>query len=161
MKEQSIMDELDKKILFELHLDGRKRVTELAKTLGISPPAVTKRIEQLKQKGVITGTDIWISPQSIGLPLIAIIVANAKLSKMEMLSALKKRAAIKKDFVTTTSHSGIGHYDLLIGVYAKDKEALDEILRFVESLPGVKKASIHIWLDKMPCFQKEKILMDW
>jgi DNA-binding Lrp family transcriptional regulator len=159
MGNQAIIDNIDRKILCELHVDARKKIADIAKELGISATAVTKRIEQLKKKGVITGTDIWISPQAIGLPLIAIIVVNTKLSKIEILQALKKRAALKKDFVWTTSHSGIGHYDVLIGIYAKDKEALDEILRLVESLPGVRKASVHIWLDKMPCFQKEKILL--
>jgi DNA-binding Lrp family transcriptional regulator len=150
------IDEIDIKILKALARDSREKLTAIAKKTGISSTAVAKRIERLKNDKVITGTHIGLNLEALGLSLIAILVIKAKASNLPSISqAIKKQATGRTDFILTTCQSGIGHFDLLVGIFARDKYVLDELLRFVEGLSGVTKATNYIWLHETASITEE------
>lgn len=49
------LDEIDREILRVLQDDGRRTFTALADDVGLSPPAVSDRMERLQELGVIRG----------------------------------------------------------------------------------------------------------
>ena len=63
-----------------------------------------------------------------------------------ILQAIKKYEINRKDFTLTTCQSGVGNFEIFVGIYAKDKCVLDELLRFIEGLHGVTRVEVHIWL---------------
>lgn len=49
------MDDIDRQIVDLLRADGRAPVAEIARTVGLSPAPVSRRMERLEQSGVIRG----------------------------------------------------------------------------------------------------------
>lgn len=72
------MDHFDEKILRELSRDGRMTHTELGKRVGLSASAVLRRVQDLEQKGVITGYRAVIDPAKIGNSFVALIGVGLK-----------------------------------------------------------------------------------
>jgi len=67
------LDALDTKILSALAQDARTPMRELAQKIGLSAPSTTERVRRLEAAGVIEGYTVRINPESIGLPLAAIL----------------------------------------------------------------------------------------
>ncbi|WML48385.1 Lrp/AsnC family transcriptional regulator [Neobacillus sp. PS3-34] len=59
------MDDVDKKILYELQLDGRKTMRELGKIVGLTAPAATERVKKLEDRGVIKNYTISVDPHKL------------------------------------------------------------------------------------------------
>jgi Lrp/AsnC family leucine-responsive transcriptional regulator len=71
--EDSLLDEIDRRLLEELGEDGRLTMAELGRRVSLSPPAVAERVQRLERSGVITGYKAVIDPKAIGYPLAAVV----------------------------------------------------------------------------------------
>jgi Lrp/AsnC family leucine-responsive transcriptional regulator len=67
------MDEIDGAIIRELQKDGRMSMAELGSQLGIAPSTVFKRIEKLKNAGIIERFTIVINQKCFEHTLIAFL----------------------------------------------------------------------------------------
>jgi len=67
------IDEKDIAILEALQEDGRIPLSELGRKVGLSQPAMSERVKRLEERGIITGYGARISPQALGLRMMAII----------------------------------------------------------------------------------------
>ena len=67
------MEDLDRRILQLLSVDGRMSFTDLGKATGLSTSAVHQRVKRLEQRGVIRSYAAVLDPDLIGLPLTAFI----------------------------------------------------------------------------------------
>ena len=66
------LDALDRRLLAELQTDTRMRVAELARRVGLSPPAVADRLRRLEDTGVVTFRT-EVNPRALGYTLSAIV----------------------------------------------------------------------------------------
>jgi Lrp/AsnC family leucine-responsive transcriptional regulator len=62
----SEIDDLDHRILRLLREDGRRTFSEMATTIGLSVAAVKRRVDRLKELGVITGFTAKIDYAKLG-----------------------------------------------------------------------------------------------
>jgi Lrp/AsnC family leucine-responsive transcriptional regulator len=69
--EESLLDDVNLRILAELRDSPRLSMAELARRVGMSAPAVTERVQRLQQAGVIAGYRLDIDPAAVGLPVTA------------------------------------------------------------------------------------------
>jgi Lrp/AsnC family leucine-responsive transcriptional regulator len=60
------MDDIDRRILRELQLDGRLSNQELAARVGLTPSPCLRRVRQLEQDGVISGYRAIVEPEAVG-----------------------------------------------------------------------------------------------
>lgn len=67
------MDAIDRKILQMLERDARTPLKQLAKAVYLSSPAVSARIRNLEQQGILTGYRAVVDIQRIGYPIQAFI----------------------------------------------------------------------------------------
>lgn len=67
------LEPLDRAIVSELAIDGRRSFTELADRVGLSVSAVHQRVRRLEQRGIIRGYTAQLDGEQIGLPLTALI----------------------------------------------------------------------------------------
>ena len=67
------LDATDWRLLEALQRDGRASFAELARTVSMSPSAVTERVRRLEEAGVITGYAAVIDHERIGLPILAMV----------------------------------------------------------------------------------------
>ena len=59
-------DELDRRILHELVQDARASYAEIGAVVGLSAPAVKRRVDRLRSDGAITGFSARLSPGELG-----------------------------------------------------------------------------------------------
>ena len=76
MKEGAFFRDLDaasRAILAALQDDARLSFNQLAKRVGLSPPAVAERVRRMEEAGVIRGYRIEVDRASLGWPITAVI----------------------------------------------------------------------------------------
>jgi Lrp/AsnC family leucine-responsive transcriptional regulator len=86
----TLLDDVNRRLLRELHADPRITMSALARLVGMSAPAVTERVQRMERAGVITGYRLEVSPAALGLPITAfarIRPASGQLSKIAELAA--------------------------------------------------------------------------
>jgi Lrp/AsnC family leucine-responsive transcriptional regulator len=72
-----------------LRTDPRMTVSELARRVGMSAPAVRERLQRLEEAGVIKGYHVEIDPAALGYPIAIVIRVRpmpGKLSKVAELA---------------------------------------------------------------------------
>jgi Lrp/AsnC family transcriptional regulator, leucine-responsive regulatory protein len=67
------LDQIDRKILGELMIDGRVTLAALGRRVNLSSPAVAERVRRLEEARVITGYRAEINPRALGYQLTAIV----------------------------------------------------------------------------------------
>jgi Lrp/AsnC family leucine-responsive transcriptional regulator len=68
---RSLLDDVNRRLLALLDEDPRRTAADLARRVGMSPPAVRERIARLEQSGVIRGYRLDVDPAALGLPVTA------------------------------------------------------------------------------------------
>lgn len=71
------MEDTDRRIVELLAADGRMSFTDLGRMTGLSTSAVHQRVRRLEKHRVIRGYRAVIDPEALGLPLMAIVAADA------------------------------------------------------------------------------------
>ncbi|WP_329276347.1 Lrp/AsnC family transcriptional regulator [Streptomyces sp. NBC_00691] len=66
-------DATDWRILEALQSEGRASFAELARTVSMSPSAVTERVRRLEDAGVISGYTAIVDQDRLGLPILAFV----------------------------------------------------------------------------------------
>jgi len=70
------IDSYNEKILHTLQQDGRLSNTNLAKTVGLSPSACLRRVQDLERSGVIQGYRAVVNPKSIGRDVVIFVMVG-------------------------------------------------------------------------------------
>lgn len=114
-------------LLLELQTGPRVAVSELARRIGMSAPAVRERIQRLEASGVIAGYRLLIDPASVGLPITAFVRVRPA------PGALPKIAKLAEEIPEVTECYRIAGEDcFLIKLHAPALEQMEGILdRFV------------------------------
>jgi Lrp/AsnC family transcriptional regulator, leucine-responsive regulatory protein len=68
-----MLDPINVRLLAELHGNARLSMSELARRVGMSAPAVTERVQRLEAAGVITGFRMDVDPVALGMPVTALV----------------------------------------------------------------------------------------
>jgi Lrp/AsnC family transcriptional regulator, leucine-responsive regulatory protein len=66
-----LLDDVNRRLLRELHADPRITMSALARRVGMSAPAVTERVQRMERAGVITGYRVEVNAAALGLPVTA------------------------------------------------------------------------------------------
>jgi Lrp/AsnC family leucine-responsive transcriptional regulator len=68
-----MVDATDRKLVDALRANARATYAELARMVGLSPPAVHERVSKLEAHGVITGYHAAVAPESLGYAMNALV----------------------------------------------------------------------------------------
>lgn len=136
------VDKVDIEILRLLQHDGRLPASHIAEQLNISIPTVTERIKKLQDTEIIDGIHASINPQKLGLDVSALItvISESSLQYKDFTEIAEKTHEIVQCFSTT----GRGSHTLL--VITKNSQSLEELLRKIQSWPGVARTETQIIL---------------
>jgi Lrp/AsnC family leucine-responsive transcriptional regulator len=88
-----MIDDVDRKLLNLLQVNGRLSNAELASSVGLTSSSVYERVKKLEQKGVITGYVATVSPEKLGKPLLAFMRMNFGTTQVEGLDSAMQRLA--------------------------------------------------------------------
>ena len=136
------LDETDIQILKALQKDGRDSASHIAEKVNVSVPTVTERIRKLQESGVILGFQTAIDPSSIGLDVSAIItiISGSSQYYREVTIAAEETPEVVQCFSTT------GNGSHMLYVVTKNSNTLEELLRKIQSWPGVVRTETQIIL---------------
>ncbi len=86
----SVLDGLDLQLLAKLRDTPRISMSDLAKAVRLSRPAVVERVRNLERDGVISGWRVEIDPAKLGLPLSAYIRVRPLQGRLSTVANLAK-----------------------------------------------------------------------
>lgn len=129
MTEQRPLDRIDAQLLELLQEDGRRSYADLGAAVGISGPAAHERVKKLEARGVITGYTARVSPEAVGLALLAFTwVTQAPGTIATDLT--DDFAAIPE---IEACHHITGEADYLLKIRARSTRDLERVLRAVQT----------------------------
>jgi len=115
------MDNIDRKILDVLQIEGRISMTELGKKVSMSVPAVTDRVRKLEDQGVIVGYKAQIDPSKIFKSVKAFVLVKTYRCKAF-------REFCKDNPLVIECHRLTGEYSYLVKVITENNELLEEFI---------------------------------
>lgn len=140
----SAPDDLDRRLLAALRVDGRASVAALARELGVTRSTVTARLDRLTSSGTIAGFSVRIregrNPDTIRA--IALIEVEGRTTDA-VISQLRGLAGI--DALHTTN----GGWDLVAELRTDSLESFDRLLRDVRSIEGVVNSETSLLLSSV------------
>ena len=136
------LDDIDKQILIELQNSGRESASNIAEKINVSVPTITDRIRKLQDLGVITGFQAIVDSSMLGLDVTAIItiISGSSQYYKDVTISAEGTPEIVQCFSTT----GNGSHTLL--VITKNSNTLEELLRKIQSWPGVIRTETQLVL---------------
>ena len=138
----SVMDELDHRLILELGKDARQNSTELSDKLGVSETTVRRRIQHLKELGIITFT-VVPDPAKLGYNIIALIALEVDLNSLDAVSESLAQCPNVRHVALCT-----GNHDIFIGVWFHTSAELTRFVKdYLAGIPGIRKSETYVVLD--------------
>ena len=136
-----MLDGLNRAIIEELQVDGRRPYGAIARAVGLSEAAVRQRVQKLRESGTIQIVAVT-DPKQVGYTRQAMVGIRVE---GDVRSLADKLAAVPEiDYVVICA----GRFDLLVEVVCvDDNHLLDVINKTIRSLPGVRDAEPFIYLE--------------
>jgi Lrp/AsnC family leucine-responsive transcriptional regulator len=139
------VDEIDLQILKLLRQDGRMAHSAIAKSVGLSGPAVHDRVRKLEQKGVIASYTAVLDPDILERPHVAFALVT--LSEGEEFAADEPIVArICEEPDVLEFHRIAGQDCYLVKMRTRTNKDLELLLRRIRSIRGVARTRTTIVL---------------
>lgn len=119
------MDEKDLRIIEELQKDGSLSQRELADRVNLSQNACWRRLQSLRDSGVIEGTTVRVDREKLGLGLVVFMMVKTRHHSSDWLRSFR-RAVLNVPDVVDFFRIG-GDYDYMIKVITEDMKSYDQV----------------------------------
>ncbi len=131
------LDDIDRKLLTLLQNDDRLALAELSRLIGAPASTLNDRIKRLVSNGFITGFHAHLSPEALGLDLLAYIFVGWSDPKIDALFAEKMRSSP----AVLECHHVTGSWNYLLKVRVATMRDLETFLSStVKSISGVERS---------------------
>jgi Lrp/AsnC family leucine-responsive transcriptional regulator len=118
-----LLDAKNIELLRLLQRDPRQPMSELARRVGMSGPAVRERVQRLEEAGVIRGYRLDIDPRTIGLPIAAIIRVRPAPGQLQRVADLARELTN-----VTECHRITGEDCFIVKIHLDAIDSLDGVL---------------------------------
>jgi Lrp/AsnC family transcriptional regulator, leucine-responsive regulatory protein len=126
------LDDTDRQLLALLQEDDRLSLAELGKRVGIPASTINDRIKRLSRQGVIAGFQARVSPEALGLNLLAFMMVSWSNPKVEAEFLARMRASP----AVLECHHITGAWNYLVKVRVGTTRDLERFL--AETIKGVE-----------------------
>jgi len=137
-----VIDDLDRKIIRVLNDDARLSFREIARKVGSSVTAVSRKVKQMESAGALRGYVPRIDPAAFGLELTAVIAL--RISKGQLLET---QARIAEDPRVSAVYDITGEWDSLVIGRFRGRDDLNAFIKHLLSQPHVDRSVTHIALN--------------
>lgn len=117
------LDRTNLRILEQLAGDPRLSMSELGRRVGLSPPAVTERVQRLEESGVIAGYRLEMEPAALGLPLTAFVRIRPAPGKLAQVARIAQETP-----QVVECHRVTGEDCFIVKVHVRGVDQLEEVL---------------------------------
>lgn len=130
------LDDIDRRIIAALQVDGKMTTHALAERVGLSPSPCARRVRLLEKAGIIRGYTAVVDQKKIGLPISAF--ASIKLERQREEELDRFAAAVSRWPEVVDCYLMTGQRDYLLRIVVGDLEAYERFLKDkLTRLPGV------------------------
>ena len=133
------LDEIDRRILAELQVDGRMTNVELARRADITAPPCLRRVRRLEEAGIIRGYHADTDPARLGWEIVFFALIGLDSQKETVLTAFEAEVAEWPE--VRECHMIRGGGDFLLRLVARDtahENALTQRLTGAHSVSRVQ-----------------------
>lgn len=123
------LDDIDRRIVAWLQRDGRASYREIGSDVGLSAPAVKRRVDRLVADGVITGFQAVVDPRAVGWSAEAFVAifCEGRTSPDRIRTAAAKHPEVVGAYTVT------GDHDAMLHVRVQDTAHLEQVLERIRS----------------------------
>ncbi|RYY35059.1 MAG: Lrp/AsnC family transcriptional regulator [Sphingobacteriaceae bacterium] len=140
------LDVLDYKIMDVLQRDNMTSQRDIGHAIGLSAPAVQRRIMRLREIGAIRGDVAILNPEFLGSPITIVVQVEMETDKVELINETKKKFKNTPQVQQCYYVTGETDFTLIILVFTmKEYETLTHQLFF--NNPGIKRFKSCICMD--------------
>lgn len=141
------LDTTDRRILRMLVQDATQSASAVARALGLSQPAVWRRIRRLEEAGVISGRRLELDAEKLGFGVTVFL--GVKLATKGRVSLEDFERAVSAIPEVQTVEHVLGVYDYRLRVVARDIPDFERVLRRrIMTLPGVGDVEANVLLSE-------------
>lgn len=134
-----VMKEIEKRLLLELLKDSSLPVSELARRVGISRQTASKKIKEMKKRGL--SFTVKVNPSELGLETRAYVFISE--DPHEEVRRKNERVILGIPHVSEF-HRIFGRYSAVMVVMVKSPEELKEVVKKIHDLEGVRETETFI-----------------
>lgn len=140
------LDDVDRRILAELTVNGRTSIRRLAEQVHVSRANAYARVDRLLADGVITGFAAQVDPERTGLSTSAYVLLSIQQNAWREVAA----ALASLPYVEHYALVG-GDFDVLVLVRAPNNAELRHVvLERIQDVPGVQSTRTWLVFDEHP-----------
>jgi DNA-binding Lrp family transcriptional regulator len=138
-------DDLDRRIVAALVDDARATYAEVGSLVGLSAPAVKRRVDRLRASGAITGFSAQVDPTALGWTTEAYVelFCRGRTSPGDIGAAVAKHPEVI-DACTVT-----GEADALVHIRAADVRHFEQVVERIGAEPFVVRTRSVIVLSRL------------
>ncbi|ALH81699.1 Lrp/AsnC family transcriptional regulator [Sphingopyxis macrogoltabida] len=136
-----IPDDLDRRIIAHLRVDGRASLSKLAGALGVARATVQNRLDRLLDTGALLGFTVRVREDYDDLDIRAVMLIEVSgRSTTQVIQKLRGISEIR------TLHTTNGNWDLIADINAGSLSDFDRVLREVRMIDGVENSETSLFL---------------
>lgn len=138
-------DDLDKRIVTALVANARATFAEIGAQVGLSAPAVKRRVDRLRSAGAITGFSATVDPSALGWTTEAYVelFCRGRTSPADIAAAVGRYPEVT-GAVTVT-----GEADALLHIRAADVQHFEQVVERIGAEPFVVRTRSVIVLSRL------------
>ncbi|MEU1539688.1 Lrp/AsnC family transcriptional regulator [Actinacidiphila glaucinigra] len=138
-------DELDRKIVAALIANARTSFAEIGADIGLSATAVKRRVDRLRESGIITGFTATVRPAALGWRTEAYVEVYC-----EGAAPPRRLAEVVRNHPEITAAMTVtGGADALLHVRATDVGHFEEVLERIRTEPFIRKTISYLVLSHL------------
>jgi len=139
------LDELDRRIVASLLQDGRASYAQIGDKVGLSAPAVKRRVDRLRADGVITGYAAVVDPAALGWTTEAFIeiFCTGATSPEEIYASVRPHPEVVAAYTITGDASALVH------LRTRDIQHLEEALERLRREENITRTRTAIVLSRL------------
>lgn len=129
------LNDLDERIVRVLAEDARRSYAGIGAEVGLSAPAVKRRVDRLRAQGAITGFTVRVAPASLGWSTEAFIELYCRSSTSP--DAIRRVLARYPEVASASTVTGDA--DAVVQVFASDVRHFEHVLERINGEPFVER----------------------
>jgi Lrp/AsnC family leucine-responsive transcriptional regulator len=141
------LDDVDRRLLRVLQVEGRISNQELASRCHLSPAACHERVRRLNQRGVVRGYRAEIDPAAVDLPMLIFVEVLLEKTTGEIFTTFGE--AVRRTPQILECHMVAGGFDYLLKARVRDMEAYRQFLGELVTMPGVRETRTYAVIEEV------------
>ncbi len=139
------LDQIDRKILGFLQTEPGINASELGEKIGLSQSAVWRRIQSLREEGVIRDQPVKLDREKVGLN--TMVFAHVKLTSHGRSNLTEFSEAVSEYPEVLDCYVLLGNVDFLLRIVTEDIKAYERFFfEKLSQLPGIQEVNSSIVL---------------